>query len=128
MKAIARILADRGPQWIASLRDLPYRAARDELDALPGYGPKVADCVSLFALGFDEAVPVDVHVWAIAHELFGEAIRTRTLTPKTYDAIGDRFRSIFGPWAGWAQQYLFCARRATPIHLRFRPSRVMSDE
>ena len=27
----------------------------------------------------------------------------------------------FGPYAGWAQQYLFCARRAVPIKERFRP-------
>jgi N-glycosylase/DNA lyase len=122
IQAVARELLRRSPAWaVDELPSLPYHAARDELDALPGFGPKVADCVCLFGLGFDEAVPVDVHVWAIAHELFGESIQTRTLTPKTYDAIGDRFRAVFGPWAGWAQQYLFCARRAIPIRQRYRP-------
>jgi N-glycosylase/DNA lyase len=122
IQAVARELIARPVGWATrDLATLPYREARDALDALPGFGPKVADCACLFGLGFDEAVPVDVHVWAIAHELFGEEIQTRTLTLRTYDAIGDRFRSIFGRWAGWAQQYLFCARRATPVRERFRP-------
>jgi N-glycosylase/DNA lyase len=122
IQAVARELVRYSRSWAShDLPALPYRAARDKLDALPGFGPKVADCVCLFGLGFDEAVPVDVHVWAIAHKLFGEAIQTRTLTPKTYDAIGERFRAVFGRWAGWAQQYLFCARRAIPIRQRYRP-------
>jgi N-glycosylase/DNA lyase len=121
IQAVARILSSRGREWEEYVVGLPYRRARDELDAMPGFGPKVADCACLFGLGFDEAVPVDIHVWAIAHELFGESIQTRTLTPRTYDAIGDRFRAVFGKWAGWAQQYLFCARRAVPIRRRFRP-------
>jgi N-glycosylase/DNA lyase len=123
IQAVARELIARPDHWATrDLAALPYRAARDALDSLPGFGPKVADCVCLFGLGFDEAVPVDIHVWAIAHELFGEEIHTRTLTARTYDAIGDRFRSIFGRWAGWAQQYLFCARRATPMRERYRPA------
>jgi N-glycosylase/DNA lyase len=122
IQAVARELTARPGDWATrDVAALPYHAARDALDALPGFGPKVADCACLFGLGFDEAVPVDVHVWAIAHELFGEEIQTRTLTARTYDAIGERFRSIFGLWAGWAQQYLFCARRATPMRERFRP-------
>ena len=99
----------------------PLVRVLEALDNLPFIGPKVSDCVCLFGLGFDEAAPVDVHVWAIAHELFGESITTRTLSPLTYEKIGRRFREVFGPYAGWAQQYLFCARRAIPIRDRFRP-------
>ncbi len=120
IQAVARAVVERPPEWLDCLRALPYTAAHAALDDLPFYGPKVSDCVCLFGLGFDEAVPVDIHVWAIAHELFGEDIPTRTLTPLTYRRIGDRFRQIFGPWAGWAQQYLFCARRAIPPRERFR--------
>lgn len=121
IQAVARALAERPPDWPGQLRELPYPEAHRHLDDLPFFGPKVSDCVCLFGLGFDEAVPVDVHVWAIAHELFGGEIPTRTLTPRTYQRIGDLFRGIFGPWAGWAQQYLFSARRAIPIQERFRP-------
>ena len=38
-----------------------YRKAHAELLALQGVGPKVADCVCLMGLGWDEAVPVDTH-------------------------------------------------------------------
>ena len=38
-----------------------YRAAHEQLLALQGVGPKVADCVCLMGLGWGEAVPVDTH-------------------------------------------------------------------
>lgn len=77
IQAVARALAERPADWLTSLRKLPYPEAHRALDDLPFYGPKVADCACLFGLGYDEAVPVDVHVWAIAHELFGAEIPTR---------------------------------------------------
>ena len=120
--AVARALANRGPGWLATVATLPYDAARVELQSLPYVGPKIADCVSLFGLGFDEAVPVDTHVWGIARELFPDEVPTRTLTPGTYQAVLDAFRRRYGARAGWAQQYLYHARRvgrALPM-----PSRV----
>lgn len=38
-----------------------YRKAHEELLALQGVGPKVADCVCLMGLGWGDAVPVDTH-------------------------------------------------------------------
>lgn len=121
--AVGRAIASAPPGWQVDLTAMPYPEAHRALDDLPFLGPKVSDCICLFGLGHGDAVPVDVHVWAIAHELFGADIPTRTLTAKTYQKIGDRFRDLFSPWAGWAQQYLFCARRALPITERFRPAR-----
>src|SRR5579859_3541477 len=99
--AVARALDERGTGWAAGLAGGPYADAHEELDALPFFGPKVSDCVCLFGCGFDQAVPVDIHVWAIAHELYEDQIPTRTLTTNTYTRIGALFRSTFGPWAGW---------------------------
>jgi len=49
-----------------------YRKAHEELLALQGVGPKVADCVCLMGLGWGEAVPVDTH---------GELCRRTSYTP-----------------------------------------------
>jgi len=38
-----------------------YREAHEKLLELQGVGPKVADCVCLFGLGWGESVPVDTH-------------------------------------------------------------------
>ncbi len=87
-----------------------YRKAHEELLQLQGVGPKVADCVCLMGLGWDEAVPVDTHVWQIAQKdyNFGKG-RHRSLTKAIYDAVGDHFRSLWGKEAGWAHSVLFAA-------------------
>ena len=87
-----------------------YRRAHEELLALQGVGPKVADCVCLMGLGWGEAVPVDTHVWQIAQRdyRFGKG-KHSSLTKATYDAVGDKFRSMWGKEAGWAHSVLFTA-------------------
>jgi len=88
-----------------------YRAAHDALSTLPGVGPKVADCVCLMGLGWGEAVPIDTHVWQIAQRdyKFGGNGKVKTLNKAMYQAVGDHFRKIWGPQAGWAQSVLFTA-------------------
>ncbi|KAJ9648621.1 8-oxoguanine glycosylase ogg1 [Coniosporium tulheliwenetii] len=87
-----------------------YRKAHEELLALQGVGPKVADCVCLMGLGWGEAVPVDTHVWQIAQRdyKFGKG-KHSSLTKATYDAVANRFRSLWGKEAGWAHSVLFTA-------------------
>ncbi|KAK5655422.1 hypothetical protein OQA88_5693 [Cercophora sp. LCS_1] len=88
-----------------------YRAAHEALLELSGVGPKVADCVCLMGLGWSEAIPVDTHVWQIAQRdyNFGKGGKTKTFSKAMYDAVGDHFRKIWGPQAGWAQSVLFTA-------------------
>ncbi|XP_072203646.1 N-glycosylase/DNA lyase [Excalfactoria chinensis] len=105
-KAIAEGMGTAG---LCRLRDAPYAEARRALCALPGVGDKVADCVCLMALDKAEAVPVDTHVWRIARQRYGAALGARSLTARVYQEIGDFFRELWGPYAGWAQAVLFCA-------------------
>lgn len=95
----------------SSTEPASYRAAHEALLILPGVGPKVADCVCLMGLGWGESVPIDTHVWQIAQRdySFGKGGKTKTLTKTMYDAVGDHFRKIWGPQAGWAQSVLFTA-------------------
>ncbi|NWT91687.1 OGG1 lyase, partial [Urocynchramus pylzowi] len=106
----ARAIAEGlGPEGLCQLRTAPYAEARRVLCALPGVGAKVADCVCLLSLDKAEAVPVDTHVWHIARQRYGVALGGKSLTPRAYQEIGDFFRGLWGPRAGWAQAVLFCA-------------------
>lgn len=53
-----------------------------------------------------EAIPVDTHVFQIATKHYLPAIKVskaKTVTSKIYSEIGDHFREVYGPLAGWAQ-------------------------
>jgi N-glycosylase/DNA lyase len=98
--AAARQIAD-GAFDLEKIRWLDYAEARAELMKLRGVGGKIADCVLLFAYGFDSAFPVDVWIERALQRLYFPRRR----------ASGPRLRRFaathFGPHAGYAQQYLF---------------------
>lgn len=54
-----------------------------------------------------QAIPVDTHVFQIAKQYYfskGRVFKkSQSVTQKLYDEIGDKFRDIYGPLAGWAQ-------------------------
>lgn len=104
---LAMHAASQPEGWMESLRALPYREAHGLLTRFFGIGDKIADCVCLFGLWHDEAVPVDTHVRKIGVRLFRPDLAEKTLTPRVYQTLGDLFRARFGRYAGWAQQYLF---------------------
>lgn len=83
------------------LHRLPPAQARAELMALPGVGPKIADCVLLFAYGCPSAFPVDVWVMKALRQLYFPRRRANLQRLHRFAA------SHFGPYAGYAQQYLF---------------------
>ena len=97
-----------GDDWLLSLRELPKEDAKNELLALPGVGPKVADCISLFSLDHLEVVPVDTHVWKMANK-YMPALSTKgaSPTPKLHSEINAFFIEKFGDKAGWAHTILF---------------------
>ncbi|KAK4230980.1 DNA glycosylase [Podospora fimiseda] len=88
-----------------------YRAAHEALVGLTGVGPKVSDCVCLMGLGWWQTVPIDTHVWQIAQRdySFGKGNKSKTMSKAMYDAVGQYFMKIWGPYAGWAQAVLFTA-------------------
>ncbi len=95
---------------LKALRVVEYDRAIETLIAVPGIGPKVADCVALMSLDQLGAVPIDTHIWRIARERYrftAPGPATKTITQRTYRAIGDRFRELFGSKAGWAHSVLF---------------------
>ena len=98
--ATARMLAN-GEADLGQIGRLDLRCARAELIKLPGVGPKIADCVLLFAYGFPKAFPIDVWVLKALKTLY---FPKRKVTPK---ALREFAASYFGPNAGFAQQYLF---------------------
>lgn len=110
-QSAGQIVERGGTEWFGRLRALPYAEARAELTQLSGIGPKVADCICLMSLNHLEAIPVDTHVYQIAaqHYMPSLSASCKSITPKIYATIGERFREVYGPLAGWAQTVLFCA-------------------
>jgi N-glycosylase/DNA lyase len=98
------------PDWAERIAALPFEDARQELMHFRGVGPKAADCVLLFAFGIFEAFPVDVWIRRIMAERYLPELGERSCTPAEYDRIRRFAREYFGEYAGYAQEYLFCAR------------------
>ena len=86
---------------LEQIRTLDCAAARAELMTLRGVGGKIADCVLLFAYGFDSAFPVDVWIERALQELYFPRRRASAKRLRHFAA------THFGPHAGYAQQYLF---------------------
>jgi len=98
--ATARQIAD-GKFDLEKIRTPDYAEARAELMKLRGVGGKIADCVLLFAYGFDSAFPVDVWVERALRQLY---FPRRKISEKKLRHFA---ATHFGPHAGYAQQYLF---------------------
>ncbi|XP_021573254.1 N-glycosylase/DNA lyase isoform X1 [Carlito syrichta] len=121
-----------GLTWLQQLREAPYEEAHKALCALPGVGTKVADCICLMALEKPQAVPVDVHVWQIAQRDYRwhpTTSQAKGPSPQTNKELGNFFRSLWGPYAGWAQatlpplQVLFSADLRQPCCAQEPPAK-----
>lgn len=112
----ARMVA-RGDVDLEAVRGAAPDEAREVLLALPGVGPKVADCIALFSLDVTGAFPMDRWMLrAVSDACFGGA----SVTAREAETFA---RARWGPDAGLAQQYLFHAARtaaAAPGTARLR--------
>ncbi|MEQ1821790.1 MAG: hypothetical protein ABL949_04730 [Fimbriimonadaceae bacterium] len=95
------------PDWFNSLKKASYADAAGQLRELDGVGPKLADCIALFALDHGEAVPVDTHLWQAFCRTYRPDWRGVTLTEKRMRDVGEFMRDRFGDLAGFAHHVLF---------------------
>ena len=101
----ASAYAAENPDWADEIFSMDYKDAKRKLMSLPGVGPKVVDCVLLFAFEKYEAVPIDVWMERI--------FRTRYIGSEkklSYEKAAGYAREHFGKYAGYAQEYLFAER------------------
>ena len=75
------------------------------LSTLSGVGPKVADCIALFAYHKMDCFPVDTWVEKIYNSYFSTEKETNRVK------IRQNLVSTFGNLSGYAQQYLFYYKR-----------------
>jgi len=101
-----------GNDFLLNLRTRQDSAAvQAELTKFSGIGRKVADCIALFSLDQDDAIPVDVHVQHIASRDYDPTVlgEAKSITPTIYKRVGDLFRERFDSYPGWAHSLLFVA-------------------
>ena len=103
--AHAALEVARGDLDLEELRRTPYWDAKARLIELPGVGAKIADCVLAFSLDKLEAFPIDRWVNRAMQEWYlnGEKLK--------YEEMVRWAHGYFGPYAGYAQQYLFHGKR-----------------
>lgn len=97
-----------GEADLLALAELGDAELREQLCALPGVGPKVANCVMLFAYERLRAFPIDVWIERVLRAQYFP--RRRKVTALQLREFCD---SYFGEHGGYAQQYLFHHARMT---------------
>ena len=81
---------------------LPDAELRKQLCALPGVGPKIANCVMLFAYGRLRAFPIDVWIERVLRQHYFS--RRQKMSAQRLREFSETY---FGEHGGYAQQYLF---------------------
>ncbi len=86
---------------LLKLKSLSYQEARMRLTSLAGVGKKIADCVLLYSLDFLEAFPIDTWMKKGMQKTYFNGERAGE---KKMEAF---VKNHFGPYAGYAQLYLY---------------------
>ena len=95
------------------LEKCDYEEAKKNICVIPGVGNKVADCILLFSLNKLEAFPLDTWMIKILEKYYSNQfnIETKTITEKQYQILHEKIVNYFGPYCGYAQQFLFKMER-----------------
>lgn len=106
----ARYILDRVD--FDELKKSDYQTAKTILMDISGIGGKVADCIMLFSLEKPEAFPLDRWMIRILKQYYPDVFTIQgALTVKKYNMLHERIVEYFGPYAGYAQQFLFKMER-----------------
>ena len=95
------------------LKKCNYYEAKKNICLVPGIGNKVADCIMLFSLNKLDAFPLDTWMIKILEKYYSKEfkIETKTITQKQYELLHEKIVNHFGPYCGYAQQFLFKMER-----------------
>ena len=108
VKTVEKIRENGGELWLEDLKEKTTEEIKEELVKLSGIGPKVADCILLFAFNRFSVVPIDTHMWQLARNHYN-APKSKSLTNRVYKDIAKLYQNVFGEYAGWAHSILFAA-------------------
>jgi N-glycosylase/DNA lyase len=104
----AAVAVSRGKLNLSEISELPDEEATARLCTLKGVGEKIASCALLFAWGRHGVFPIDVWIERTLRQLYFP--RRRKVTPREIREFAWRH---FGPFRGYAQQFLFHWARLT---------------
>ena len=101
LRATARLVGS-GQADLEAWSALSDVELRNQLCALPGVGPKVANCVMLFAYERLRAFPIDVWIERVLRQHYFSGRKKMTA-----QRLRQFSETYFGEHGGYAQQYLF---------------------
>ncbi|MGB9628114.1 MAG: DNA-3-methyladenine glycosylase family protein [Thermodesulfobacteriota bacterium] len=93
---------------LLTLKELSYQEARRSLMDLTGVGKKIADCVLLYSLDFLESFPIDTWIKKGLQKFYFKGKRVGEQEMEKFVS------NHFGPYAGYAQLYLYHFWRNNP--------------
>ena len=100
----AKILKDEN---LAQWQNLSTKDLKQKLLSLCGVGPKVADCILLFAFHRGDSFPVDTWI----EKMYNQNFNQQNLTISR-QKMSENLVKTFGANSGYAQQYLFYFQRS----------------
>ena len=108
LRATARLVSS-GKTDLEAWSGLSDAELRKQLCALPGVGPKIANCVMLFSYERLRAFPIDVWIERVLRQHYFSGRRKMTA-----QRLREFSETYFGEHGGYAQQYLFHHARMSP--------------
>ncbi len=87
--------------------DVCYDEAKRQLMECKGVGPKIADCIALFSLDKMDAFPVDSRVRTAVKAYYSVPGLEKKSTESIDRAIVKWAQERFGPYAGYAEPFLY---------------------